>query len=106
MSGSLRLTPEQLLSFNGSDPSQPLLLAIRGRIYDVSSGRDFYGPGGAYNVFAGRECARALAIMKVALEECNAYLDDVDEKAIKTLNDWEAKLSAKYAIVGEVIAGW
>ncbi|VFQ92187.1 unnamed protein product [Cuscuta campestris] len=33
------LTAAELLGFNGSDPKKPLLMAIRGQIYDVSSSR-------------------------------------------------------------------
>lgn len=42
----LRLTPQELAQFDGSDPSKPLYIAIRGKIYDVSASRQFYGPGG------------------------------------------------------------
>jgi len=33
---------------------------VRGVIFDVSAGKDFYGVDGAYP-FGGKECARALA---------------------------------------------
>lgn len=39
------ITAEHLARFNGTDPFLPLYLAIQGRVYDVSKGRDFYGPG-------------------------------------------------------------
>lgn len=39
--------------YDGSNPFLPILLAVRGVIYDVSAGREFYGRGGGYNVFAG-----------------------------------------------------
>lgn len=45
--GDVRLTPQQLAGFDGSDPSKPLYIAVRGKIYDVSAGRSFYGPGAA-----------------------------------------------------------
>lgn len=43
--GDVRLTPQQLAGFDGSDSSKPLYIAVRGKIYDVSAGRSFYGPG-------------------------------------------------------------
>lgn len=39
------ITAEHLARFNGTDPFLPLYLAIQGRVYDVSKGRAFYGPG-------------------------------------------------------------
>ena len=59
MQGPVNLTPEQLALFNGSDPKKPIYLAINGTIFDVSEGRHSYGPGGGYNVFAGRDATRA-----------------------------------------------
>lgn len=38
-----------------------ILLAINGRVFDVSSGRHFYGPGGPYGNFAGRDASRGMA---------------------------------------------
>ncbi|KAL2395251.1 hypothetical protein ABEF93_002740 [Exophiala dermatitidis] len=57
--GPLLLTPEQLAEFNGTDPQKPIYLAINGTIFDVSAGRHTYGPGGSYEVFAGRDASRA-----------------------------------------------
>jgi len=53
------LTDAQLKEYDGSDPDKPLYLAINGTIYDVSIGRNFYGPGGHYGHFAGRDANRA-----------------------------------------------
>ncbi|EXJ94917.1 hypothetical protein A1O1_00035 [Capronia coronata CBS 617.96] len=57
--GPLLLTPEQLALYNGTDPKKPIYLAINGTIFDVSAGRHTYGPGGSYEVFAGRDASRA-----------------------------------------------
>lgn len=53
------LTPTELATYDGTDPSKPLYLAINGTIYDVSSNRRTYGPGGSYHYFAGCDAARA-----------------------------------------------
>jgi predicted heme/steroid binding protein len=37
------LTPEQLAEHDGSDPEKPIYLAIKGRVYDVSAGAQYYG---------------------------------------------------------------
>ncbi|EFY90395.1 heme/steroid binding domain protein [Metarhizium acridum CQMa 102] len=57
-SGPIYLTEKELLAYDGSDAEKPLYLAINGTIYDVSSNRRMYGPGGSYNVFTGRDAAR------------------------------------------------
>ena len=54
------MTPRELSTMNGED-GRPLYLAIRGRIYDVTSGRSFYGPGRSYFHFVGRDASRAFA---------------------------------------------
>ncbi|PNW73754.1 hypothetical protein CHLRE_13g571450v5 [Chlamydomonas reinhardtii] len=95
-------TVEELLAYDGSDASKPVYIAVKGVVYDVSASREFYGKGGPYEAFAGRECSRALAIMKVDAAECNGNLDDCTEKQLKTLDDWIAKFNTKYAVVGKV----
>ncbi|GME25084.1 Cytochrome P450 [Neofusicoccum parvum] len=59
MRGPVLLTDEQLAAYDGSDPSKPIYLALNGTIYDVTPGVHFYGPGGGYHFFAGRDAARA-----------------------------------------------
>ena len=57
--GPLSLTDAQLSLYNGTDPSLPILLAVNGTIYDVSASPQYYGPGGMYGFFAGRDATRA-----------------------------------------------
>jgi len=59
VSGPLLLTPAQLALYNGTDPSKPIYLAINNTIFDVTAGKHTYGPGGSYEVFAGRDATRA-----------------------------------------------
>jgi hypothetical protein len=42
--------------------------------------------------------------LQVQADECTGQLDDVSEKQLKTLEDWEAKFAAKYGVVGQVRA--
>ncbi|KAJ9664074.1 hypothetical protein H2201_005314 [Coniosporium apollinis] len=57
--GPIRLTDAQLSVYSGTDPIKPIYVGLNGSIYDVSAGRHFYGPGGSYHFFAGRDAARA-----------------------------------------------
>jgi membrane-associated progesterone receptor component len=59
---SLYLTPAQLAKYDGTDPADPtILLSVYGRLFDVTSGRGFYGPDGGYNNLAARDISRAFA---------------------------------------------
>lgn len=39
-------TPEQLAQHDGNNPDLPMLISIRGVVFDVSTGKQFYGPNG------------------------------------------------------------
>ncbi|KAI3984778.1 hypothetical protein MKX01_039395 [Papaver californicum] len=54
-------TLQQLKQFDGSDATKPV--ALKGRIFDVTTGKSFYGHGGSYCMFAGKEASRAFANM-------------------------------------------
>ena len=58
--------------------------------------------GGGYHVFAGKECSRALAKMKISSEDCNDMLSDCTVREMETLKDWETRFAEKYGIVGQV----
>lgn len=98
----MELTAQQLRGFDGSDPSKPIYVAIRGTVYDVTSGGSFYGPGGPYVVFAGREASRALAKMSKSEDDVNGVLAGLSEKEMGVLQDWEKKFQAKYPIIGRL----
>ena len=57
--GPINLTPSELVKYDGTDPSLPILLAVNGTIFDVSAGAHTYGPGGSYHPFAGHDASRA-----------------------------------------------
>ena len=40
--------------------------------------------------------------MKIDASECNANLEGLEEKHLKTLEDWHKKFATKYKIVGKV----
>lgn len=46
------LTKEELSKFRGENGG-PIYLALMGRVFDVTKGKDFYGPGGGYSFFTG-----------------------------------------------------
>ena len=76
-----------------------LRIAIKGLVYDVTAGSSFYGPGGSYHMFAGRDASRALA--KLSFEEAdlaNPRVDDLSAHEKDQLNDWITKFEMKRCV--------
>ena len=88
----------------------PVFLAVRGRIFDVSPGRNFYGPGGPYANFAGRDASRGLAKgsfdEEMLTEDLHGPLDrleDLGGDEMEALRGWEERFSEKYLVVGKLV---
>ncbi|KAK5044862.1 hypothetical protein LTR84_010400 [Exophiala bonariae] len=103
-------TPRTLLPNNGTE-NQPVYLAVRGKVYDVTSGRNFYGPGGPYENFAGRDATRGLACQSFDEEMLTKNLDgplddcsDLTEEQLDNLKGWIERFDEKYLVVGKLIA--
>ncbi|KAK1279552.1 Membrane steroid-binding protein 2 [Acorus gramineus] len=99
------VTEEELRAYDGSDPGKPLLMAIKGQIYDVSMSRMFYGPGGPYALFAGRDASRALALMSFDPKDLTGNIEGLSSAELETLQDWEYKFMEKYVKVGQLVTG-
>jgi len=99
----LQLTLSQLRKFDGKDGGR-ILLSLRGRVLDVSSGSESYGPSGAYSLFGGRDVTKCLALMNLSEEflDQHAYVPE-NEDGEKSLESWWARLSGKYPEVGEIV---
>ena len=99
-------TPEKLVKFNGNDDAR-ILMAIKGKVYDVTAGRNHYGPGGPYASFAGRDASRALAKHSFDLDLLTPVdqpvdtLDDLSSEELAALDQWIGFMSAKYPYCGE-----
>ncbi|KAL0471713.1 cytochrome b5-like heme/steroid binding domain-containing protein [Neurospora intermedia] len=103
-------TPRTLLPYNG-EKDMPVYLAVRGRVFDVTRGRNFYGPGGPYANFAGRDASRGLACGSFDEEMLTKDLDgpldtlsDLDKDQLEALQGWEERFLEKYLVVGKLVA--
>ena len=95
----------ELGEYDGSDPAKPLLVAIRGQVYDVGRGRGFYGPGGPYGMFAGKDCTRALAKMAFDSELFTGDIEGLTEDELGKLEEWIETFESKYRRVGKLRGG-
>nr|GLL38949.1 membrane steroid-binding protein 1-like [Ipomoea trifida] len=96
------ISEAELKQYDGSDPKKPLLMAIKGQIYDVSQSRIFYGPGGPYALFAGKDASRALAKMSFEEKDLTGDVSGLGPFELEALQDWEYKFMSKYVKVGTV----
>lgn len=96
-------TLDELSAFDGSGSERPLLIAIRGFVYDVGRGRDFYGPGGPYGMFAGKDCTRALAKVAFDPELFTGDLEGLEQHELDQLDEWVEMFETKYRRVGRLL---
>lgn len=103
-------TPRTLLPYTGEN-GKPVYFAVRGRVFDVSTGRNFYGPGGPYENFAGRDATRGLAMGSfdedVLTKDLDGPLDKLEgfgPDEWESLHGWEEQFLAKYLVVGRLVA--
>ncbi|KAL7902690.1 cytochrome b5-like heme/steroid binding domain-containing protein [Trichoderma sp. SZMC 28014] len=102
--------PHTLLPFNGAN-NGPVYMAIRGVVFDVSRGRNFYGPGGPYENFAGRDASRGLACGSFDEDMLTKDLDgpldtlaDLGAEEMDALKGWEERFTEKYDIIGKFVS--
>eukprot|EP00455_Lapot_gusevi_P056771 TRINITY_DN9515_c0_g1_i2.p1 TRINITY_DN9515_c0_g1~~TRINITY_DN9515_c0_g1_i2.p1 ORF type:complete len:202 (+),score=68.09 TRINITY_DN9515_c0_g1_i2:49-654(+) len=100
------LTLAQLRAYNGvkseQNPDAKIYICVNGKIYDMTSAPDYYGPGGSYHVFAGHDATRALAQTDLSPSALDRPVDDLGPYERSVLGDWVARFDFKYPVVGDV----
>ncbi|XP_037726246.1 membrane-associated progesterone receptor component 1 [Drosophila subpulchrella] len=98
-------TVKELRQYDGNQPDGRVLVAVNGSVYDVSKGRRFYGPGGPYATFAGRDASRNLATFSVVSNDKDDYDDLSDLSAVEmdSVREWEMQFKEKYELVGKLL---
>ena len=64
-----------------------------------------FSAGAGYHVLAGKEVARALALMSLKPEDCTSDLTGLTEKQLQTLKQWEERYHRQYPVVGKLVEG-
>ncbi|KAG0329617.1 hypothetical protein BGZ99_001224 [Dissophora globulifera] len=102
-------TPKELAEFDGRTEDTRILMAVQGKVFDVTRGRNFYGPDGPYGNFAGRDASRGLAknsfekSMLAPIDGPVDKLDNLDDDEKEALSDWAVHFEGKYQLVGKLI---
>ncbi|CAL8137258.1 unnamed protein product [Orchesella dallaii] len=95
---------DELRKYDGTQPDGRVLVAINGKIFDVTRGKRFYGPGGPYSPFAGHDASRALAFFQADLvKEEYDDLSDLDSRQMESVREWEEQFTDKYDFVGRLV---
>lgn len=98
-------TVAELRKFDGTQPDGRVLVAVNGTVYDVTKGKRFYGPGGPYAAFGGRDASRGLATFSVTSNEKDEYddLSDLSPMEMESVREWEMQFKEKYVLVGRLL---
>ena len=96
------LTKAQLAQYDGRDGSPGLYLAMMGVIYDVSKGKEYYGPGGGYSFFAGKDASRAFVSGQFDDEGLVEDVSGLSSGDYLGLEEWASFYEKDYVRVGVV----
>ncbi|KAL2305985.1 hypothetical protein Nmel_003884 [Mimus melanotis] len=114
-------TEPELARYDGHQEGQPIYLAVKGVVFDVTSGKDrqastvqiitgfyyffnlteFYGKGAPYNALVGKDSTRGVAKMSLDPADLTHDTTGLTEEELKSLDDiFNNVYKAKYPIVG------
>ncbi|CAH0559874.1 unnamed protein product [Brassicogethes aeneus] len=97
-------TVAELKKYDGNQEDGRVLVAVNGNVYDVTKGKKFYGPGGPYAAFGGKDASRGLATFQVsAKEEEYDDLSDLNSFEMESVREWEMQFKEKYELVGKLL---
>lgn len=97
---------QELKEFDGRGSDRRILLAVNGKVFDVSKARKTYGPDGPYGVFAGRDASRGLGTFSLkedVIKDCYDDLSDLTTTEMDKIREWEKQFQEKYDCVGRLL---
>eukprot|EP00834_Sanchytrium_tribonematis_P002686 NODE_88_length_21789_cov_0.534440.p13 type:complete len:217 gc:universal NODE_88_length_21789_cov_0.534440:7610-6960(-) len=97
-----QFTIEELAAFDGTN-DKPIYLAIKGKVYDVSSKPKSYGPEGGYKFFAAKDASRAYGT-GCFKDHLTHDLRGVTEDQMKSIDSWVSfyEKHKEYTFIGYV----
>lgn len=100
------MTVEELRKYDGRQDDGRILMAVNGKVFDVTRGKNFYGPDGPYGVFAGRDASRGLAKFSLTEDVLKDGFDDLSDLStmeMDTVREWDMQFTMKYDFIGHLI---
>lgn len=92
------------IAYDGTQPDGRVLVAVNGNVFDVTRGKKFYGPGGPYAAFGGRDASRGLATFSVTATDLEYDdLSDLSPADMESVREWEMQFKEKYDLVGKLL---
>ncbi|XP_075386220.1 neudesin [Tenrec ecaudatus] len=93
-------TEEELARYSGAEDDQPIYMAVKGVVFDVTSGKEFYGRGAPYNALTGKDSTRGVAKMSLDPADLTHDTAGLTAKELASLDDIFTVYKTKYPIVG------
>ncbi|XP_054716023.1 membrane-associated progesterone receptor component 1-like [Uloborus diversus] len=98
------MTYTELKKYDGTGEDGRVCVAVNGKVFDVTKGKRFYGPGGPYASFAGRDATRCLAMFSVEVTSDDYDdLSDLNSMQMDSVREWEIQFQEKYHYVGRLL---
>ncbi|XP_072313903.1 neudesin [Eucyclogobius newberryi] len=95
------ITDEELKKHDGSEEDLPIYMAVKGVVFDVTKGKEFYGKDAPYNALVGKDSSRAVAKMSLEPDDLTSDTTGLTEEQLQSLDSiFEGTYKAKYPIVG------
>lgn len=94
-------TDDDLKLHDGSEEGQPIYMAVKGVVFDVTKGKEFYGKDAPYNALVGKDSSRAVAKMSLQPDDLTSDTTGLTDNELRSLDSvFEGTYKAKYPIVG------
>ncbi|CAK8686330.1 membrane-associated progesterone receptor component 1-like [Clavelina lepadiformis] len=100
------MTVAELKEYDGIKNEGRILIAVNGKVFDVTRGKRFYGPEGPYGIFAGRDASRGLATFRLDKDAIKDEYDDISDlnsMEMESVQEWEMQFSEKYDFIGKLL---
>ena len=83
-----------------------ILVAVNGKVFDVTNDRAQYGPEGPYGIFAGRDASRMLGTFTLsgdAIIDSYDDLSDLTSAQMDKIKEWELQFTESFPMLGRLL---